>query len=226
MDPFAWPLLSAVAVTAATTAPVSCTSSESRGTGRFLEELWPHFANISINGSFHMLEPNHLCLQNVSSVYIKTVVPCNSLGSQRLLFSPFILPPHTWATRSSLACNRSRRTYPMALLRNTFNFAWTSKGNSPSSRTHSWFIQLSFLTPKQSHDSLHGAECCTAQYFWQPHQVLLSVIFKSPWCLNKCSSHTAHLFPTEPSTHESKSFHVLAVAWGWTDSDIDRSGSP
>lgn len=98
------------------------------------------------------------------SIY-QTMVPCNSLGSQRLLFSPSIFPPHTGATRSSLACNRSRRTYPMELLRNTFNFAWTSKGNSPSSRSHSWFGQLSFLTPKQRHDSLHGAERCTAQYF-------------------------------------------------------------
>lgn len=51
----------------------------------------PHFANISINGSFLMLELNHLHLQNVSLVYIK--LWCHAILWPKAALFPLCLSP-------------------------------------------------------------------------------------------------------------------------------------
>lgn len=126
--------------------------------------------HISRNGSFHMLELNHLHLQNLC----QTVVQCNSL-TKGCSFRPLsFLLTHmplgpSWAGEGAYS-------YPMAHLQNAFHLAWLNKNQLPSSCTHSWFVKLSFPSPKQRHDTLNVAEYCTAQYYWELQRVLLPVL--------------------------------------------------
>lgn len=125
--------------------------------------------HISRNGSFHMLDLYNLHLQNLRQTVAQRLWPKAALFPLYLSFSHRPLGP-SWA-------GAGEGSYPMAHLQNAFHLAWLNKDHLPSSCTHSWFVQLSFLTPKRRRDALNVAEYCTAQYYWELHWVLLSLLF-------------------------------------------------
>lgn len=106
------------------------------------------------------------------------MVPCNSPGGEgcsfHLLSSPLshvlLGPPQPLAG--------AERVLSYVMFAEYISFCLAEQRQLPSSCTCSYFVQqLSFPTPKWKHDSLSVAEYCTAQYFCQLHQVLLSLLF-------------------------------------------------
>lgn len=122
-------------------------------------------------------------------------------SDERLLFSPFIFPSHTCATRSFLGWSRSiflsygtfaecisfglAEQKPTALLLHT---QLVCKALLPLSKTETWHPECGRI--------LHSTVLLRASLSTSP-----SVTFKSPQSLNKCSSYTLHLLSTEPSLH-------------------------
>lgn len=150
-----------------------------------------------------------ICCSQIICIFrmlVQHISNCSAMqfsGWWRLFFSPFIFPPLTCAARSSLASSRSRKSVILCYV----------------CRIHFILLGWAKTTPLLSHTQL----ICTAALLlhsktetWLPERgrvlhstvlltaspgTSLTVIFKSPWSLNKCSSHTLHLFPTELKTH-------------------------